>query len=158
MPFDSAPSYLQLLTFAVPGLPDLSLAVSLSEVFESTRFTTFTPLPFTPPAILGLCEWHDHIITVIDLACLLSGDSTPLELASWRGLVAQVILNNRQLDHIAWPILPGARLHPAPLQALRMDLPGFLNPGFIRASIQLDNQAVILLNLDNLAGYLTASP
>jgi hypothetical protein len=82
--------------------------------------------------------------------------STPLDLASWRCPVAQVILNNHQPDHFAWPILSGARLHAAPLRALRSDPPRFLNLVFIRASIQLDDQALILLNFDNLAGYLTA--
>lgn len=155
MPFDTPSSRFQLLTFTVPGLPDLPLAVSLPEVLENTDFTAFTPIPFTPPAVLGLSEWRGSVVTVFDLARLLCGESTTSSIGQWRSLVVQVILN-LQLDRIAWPILPGARLHLAPVQPPHADPPRFLNPALIRASFVMDNHSFLLLNLDNLEACLRA--
>lgn len=150
---DSTSSRFDLLVFTVPGLPDLSLAVAVIEVLESTELVPPTPIPLAPPALLGVSEWHGSAVTVVDLARLLCGQSVPLIAGGWRFLVVQIIVNN-QLDCLAWPILPGASIYRASVQIPQAERPDFLNPALVRASIITDNNSLTLLNLDNLAAIV----
>lgn len=145
-----------LLKFSVPGLQDLALSVTLQEVLEIAGISYLTPIPLTPPSLLGAGEWRGGIITVVDLPGILVGSVPPRLSApiNMNCLVAQVVIGT-QRDVIAWPILPDAVVLNVPAQATRADLPPALLPQGVYAALSLEGQTCVLLNLQGIVAYVT---
>lgn len=143
----------RLLSFKVPGLPDLSLAVGLQEVLEVTELGFVAEVPFAPQFLLGLSEWRGSVVTVVDMADILCKNtlSRPALPSGLHQLVARVIVDD-QADAVAWSILPGASVITAPSQAPQANLPIDLLPQCIYAAVTLSGAPLALLNLAGIAG------
>ncbi|MBN1121070.1 MAG: chemotaxis protein CheW [Anaerolineae bacterium] len=140
-----------LFQFQVPGLPEIGLAVALIEVLEVSTLPAATPVPLAPAQISGLSQWRDSVITVINMAKALGGDSPDVsenEDAPFY-IIAQVV-NGRSRETVAWPILPGSNIIEPPAQVPVTSPPNHINPELIRATIQHNTNTLILLNLDPL--------
>ena len=146
---------IKLLSFKVPGLSDLALALALQEVLEVTELGSVTEVPFAPHFLMGLSEWRGSVVTVVDLADTLC-KSTPPRPASPSGsrhLVVRVIANG-QADAIAWSILPGASIIAAPSQAPQANISVSLLPEGVYTAVTLSGAPHVLLNLAGIAGYV----
>ncbi len=145
----------RLLSFRVPGLPGLSLAVGLQEVLEVTQLGSVAEVPFAPQFLLGLSEWRGSVVTVVDMADVLCKSALPRPAlpAGLHQLVARVIANE-QVDAIAWSILPGATVINAPSQAPRVSPSIDLLPQCIYAAVTLSGAPLALLNLSGVAGRI----
>ncbi len=145
----------RLLSFKTPGLPDLSLAVALQEVLEVAELGSITEIPCAPHVLLGLSEWRDRVVTVVDMANVLCKDTLPrpAPLANWHHLVVRVVIGE-QVDAIAWSILPGASIIAAPPQAPQTSVPIDLRPQGIYAAVTLLDTPHVLLNLTGIVGYM----
>lgn len=148
----------QLFQFTVPGMPELTLALALPEVLEIASLSQVVPVPFAPPFVLGVHEWRDGIITVIDLAAALQpGTAPPNEPGDdldAHYLVAQVV-SDTQRELVAWPVLPGASAISAPSQVPQAEMPAQLPAGGVRASISLADQTVVLIDLPGIFSATT---
>ena len=145
----------KLLTFKVPGLPDLSLAVALQEVLEVTELGFVAEVPFAPQFLLGLSEWRGSVVTVVDMADVLCKNtlSRPALPAGLHQLIAKVIVD-AQVDAVAWSILPGASVIIAPSQAPQASLSIDLLPQCIYTAVTLSGAPLVLLNLAGVAGRI----
>ena len=56
------------------------LACNLQQVHEFLPIPAFTPVPGTKPWIMGLANVHGDLLTVIDLACFLTGERSEVSL------------------------------------------------------------------------------
>ena len=56
------------------------LACNLQQVHEFLPIPTFTPVPGTKPWIMGLANVHGDLLTVIDLACFLTGERSKVSM------------------------------------------------------------------------------
>lgn len=144
---------IRLLSFKVPGLPDLSLAVGLQEVLEVTELGSVAEIPFAPQFLLGLSEWRGSVVTVVDMADVLCKSALPRPAlpAGLHQLVARVVVD-AQADAVAWSILPGASVIAAPSQAPQANLSIDLLPQCIYAAVILSGAPLALLNLAGVAG------
>jgi hypothetical protein len=157
-PDDKGRTSIRLLSFKVPGLPDLALALALQEVLEVTELGSVTEVPFAPHFLMGLSEWRGSVVTVVDMADVLC-KSTPPRPASPSGsrqLVARVIADG-QADAIAWSILPGASIIAAPSQAPQANVLVPLLPEGVYAAVTLAGAPHVLLNLAGIAGHMMKS-
>jgi chemotaxis signal transduction protein len=148
----------RLMQFRTPGLPQTVLAVMLPEVLAVTKLRSVMPVPFSRRFVLGLSEWDNRLITVIDLAAALSGtcatSNGSIPDSNGCYLVAQVVVDN-QIDVIAWPILLGAEIPTIPSQAPQAEVPLQLFPAAIHCALDLDGQDVVLLDLGGMLTYLS---
>jgi chemotaxis signal transduction protein len=152
----SKPASIRLLQFKVPGLPDLALAVTLQEVLEVIEPGPVVGLPFAPPFVTGLSRWRNRVVTVIDMADILSKDAhrRPFRETGAHYLVAQVTVDD-QLDAIAWPIISGASMLNAPSLAPQVNLSTSLLPQAIYATFSASDVPFALLNLAGISKYIT---
>lgn len=157
-PDDNSRKSVRLLSFKVPGLPDLALAVALQEVLEVTELGSVTEVPFAPHFLMGLSEWRGSVVTVVDMADVLCKSTPPRPAlpSGSRQLVARVIVNE-QADAIAWSILPGASIIAAPSQAPQANIPFILLPEGVYAAVTLSGVPLVLLNLAGIAGHIKQS-
>jgi len=146
----------RLLRFKVPGLPEMSLAVTLQEVLEVTELGAITRVPFAPPFLTGLSEWRNSIVTVVDMADLLCRDALqrPYRAIGTHHLVAKVLVGNR-LDAVAWSIVSGASMVSAPSQVPQASIPRELLPQGIYATVAIADTPLALLNLAGIAEHIT---
>jgi chemotaxis signal transduction protein len=140
-----------LFQFQVPGLPEIDLVVGLIEVLEVSSLPPVTPVPLAPAQISGLSRWRGSVITVLDLAKALGGDSTSASQTEDAPfyIVAQVV-NGQSRETVAWPIMPGSSIVEPPPQVPVTAPPKHINPDLIRVTIQHNTNTLILLNLDPL--------
>jgi chemotaxis signal transduction protein len=141
----------QLFQFMVPGFPSLSLALTMQEVLEVGELPVITPIPFAPQFVLGLSEWRDEIVTVVDLALKLCGPMPPRQytISFSHYLIAQVVLGE-QLDVVAWPILSKAGAVIVPPRAFKAESPVDLFGPMVHTTVLLADRPVSVLNLQGL--------
>jgi hypothetical protein len=148
----------RLMQFRAPGLPQTALAVTLPEVLAVTTLHLVTPVPFSRRFVLGLSEWDERLITVIDLAAALSETcampNCSIPDSNGCHLVAQVVVDN-QIDIVAWPILPGAEIPAIPSQAPQAEVPLQFFPAAIHCALDLAGQDVVLLDLGGMIAHLS---
>lgn len=146
---------IKLLSFRVPGLPDLSLAVALQEVLEITELGSVTKVPFAPHLLTGLSEWRGSVVTVVDMADVLYENTPPRPAppAGLHQLVAQAIVDDHA-DAIAWSIMPNASIVNAPSQAPQASIPVDLLPQGVYAAVTLSEAPLVLLNLAGIAEHI----
>jgi len=58
----------------------IRLACNLRQVHEFLPVPAFTPVPGTQPWLLGLANVHGDLMTVIDLACFLTGERSEISI------------------------------------------------------------------------------
>ena len=146
----------RLLQFKVPGLPELTLAVSLQEVLEVTELGAIIRVPFAPPFLTGLSEWRDSMVTVVDMADLLCKDALqrPYRAAGTHHLITKALVGDR-LDAIAWSIVSGASMVSAPSQVPQANMPRELLPQGVYATVTIADTPLALLNLAGIAEHIT---
>lgn len=145
----------RLLSFRVPGLPNLSLAVALQEVLEVTELGSVAEVPFAPQFLLGLSEWRGSVVTVVDMADVLCKSALPRPAlpVGLHQLVAKVIVD-AQADAVAWSILPGATVISVPSQAPQASLSIDLFSQCVYTAVTLSGTPLALLNLSGIAGRI----
>lgn len=146
----------KLLSFKVPGLPGMSLAVTLQEVLEAIELGPVIEVPFAPHFLLGVSEWRGSVVTVVDMADVLCKSTPPRPAlpAGLHQLVTRVAVGERA-DAIAWSILPGASIITAPSQAPQASLPVDLFSQCVYAAFTFSDAPLALLNLSGVAGRIT---
>ncbi len=129
--------------------PDINVlfALSLSQVIEILGPTDITPLPYSPPGILGMINWRNRAIPVVDL-----GRKVALPpLLSYRRPARMLIARATTApDLMAIPVtmdLRGGRL-PIPHRECDYDLP--LNPMLVRGAYELDGEVLVIPDLDHV--------
>jgi chemotaxis signal transduction protein len=148
---DTSPKGAQLFQFMVPGFPALPLAIAMQEVLEVADLPEITPIPFAPRFILGISKWRDTIVTVVDLALKLC-ESVPARQDTpslSRCLIAQVALG-KQLDVVAWPILPQAGAVAVPPRVFKAEPASGLFAPMVHTTVMLADQSVTVLNLEGM--------
>lgn len=151
MRFDTGFADHQMLLFASPGWPDITLSVSQSEVLEITTLPPVTPLPFSPRHITGVCLYRNQVVTVFDLGRAFFGCDAPhpTETVAMQHVIAQRVKGTER-DLIAWPVLPGASVASAPAQAPAAEFVHHHDPRLVRAIILFREAPVVLLALEKL--------
>lgn len=146
----------QLFTFSVPGLLNTDLAITQYEVVSISGLQEVSPVPLTPPYILGISAWQEEVLAVIDLAVLLSPQDglSSRPRTSEHYLVCRTVGNNRS-ELLAWPIMSGARVLTAPGVVSTGDLPEGFDPTAFHAILDLSGQPLLLLNLSSLASSVS---
>ncbi|NDJ34082.1 MAG: hypothetical protein GYB64_05405 [Chloroflexi bacterium] len=146
----------QIFTFQLPGLEE-TFALTLPEVLSVVDSPAVTPVPFVPPAVMGVCVWQQRLLCMLELAALVSPAAAPSPVWSGHAVVTQFMLGpNREV--VAWPVKPGAVVRTLPAQAPTAPIPEHLNGALVHAALLHDGlDPVYLLRLDNLKTVLTGS-
>ncbi|HEX3049898.1 MAG TPA: chemotaxis protein CheW [Aggregatilineaceae bacterium] len=146
----------QLLSFTLPGLSDTKFAIPLLEVAEIVKALPVTSVPFAPFYVQGISEWKDHIIPIIDLAAALCQPPFPLIYTSPYYLVAR-FASDTTLHTLAYPIQSGASALLVPDQLPLAPSPLNLSPGLIHATVLVNQEPIVLINLAELANSVMAA-
>lgn len=142
----------QLFTFSVPGLLNTDLAITQHEVVAISGLPDVTPIPLTPPHVLGISTWQEKVLAVVDLAALLNHHEglSSRPQPSGHYLVCRTVGDNGS-ELLAWPILSDAHVLAAPGEVSTGDLPEEFNSSAFHAVLDLSGQQLLLLNLSSLA-------
>jgi purine-binding chemotaxis protein CheW len=103
-------------------------------------------IPTAPPHILGLLNWRDHVVPVIDLANRLAGKTHPNGSASDQTHL--VVIRGMEPDtYVAFPAQSNLRLLRLPVAHQASTRTLSLNQDFIQGIFELKQETLAILNI-----------
>lgn len=145
-----APAQAHILAFKLfnpdPHLVPLLFGLSLTQVLEIRRIPRLTPVPGPGPHVLGMINWRDRPVCVVDLGLMLGLAPIKFELVT-RLLVAR---GSKTAQIVGIPVtadLRGGSL-PIPHQPCHRALP--LEQRYVRGMFELDPEVLVVPDLDAL--------
>ncbi len=149
MPAEAASPLARLFQFTVPGLPGVWLGIPVQQVKAVIASPSVLPVPLCAPAILGVSQWSDDIICVVDTARLLSPNPPGATPAVSNLLVVEVAANrHRHITGLA--ILEGAGMIALPAKMPAAPLPEGISGGALYGVVRADGRDMALLDLNRL--------
>lgn len=140
----------RLLTFSLmipqPLERPLSFGLSIAQVTEILRMPSLIPIPTALPYILGLLNWRDHVVPVIDLTSRLTGDR-PTNGSTGDQAHLVVIRGTEPDTYVAFPVQSNLRLLRLPLAHQVSTRTFSLNQDFIQGTFELKQETLAILNI-----------
>ena len=124
----------------------LSFGLSIAQVTEILRMSPLISIPTAPTHILGLLNWRDHVVPVIDLASRLAGDTR------MNGSIGDqthlVVIRGTEPDtYVAFPAQSNLRLLRLPVAHQTSTRTLSLNQDFIQGIFELKQETLAILNI-----------
>jgi chemosensory pili system protein ChpC len=138
---------IHLLEIPVARLP---LLVPSATVAEVINISPFSPLPFSPPWVLGVLGWRTHAIAVISFEALLAGPA-PQPGPRSRIIVFYPLPGTREGDFFGilsvrepqtYVVADGSQLGQSPV--------GAVEAPFVAATVRLGEKTLLIPDLDGL--------
>ncbi len=148
-PITSGDGALEIIAFM---LSDQQFAVRTTSIREIRGWAPVTPLPHTPPEVVGVMNLRGTVIPIIDLACKLG---MPPAEASERSAIVVTSVKGRTIGMMVDRVsdiltVSAADLQPVPAAA------GLATTGFAEGIFARDKVMICFLNLDAI--FATADP
>lgn len=142
----------QIVVFTTPGAPvggrGVSFALSISQVPEILNPVPLTRVPVAPPFVLGLINWRDRPVPVIDLDWRLGLRNA---LGGDTGRTRLLIARGRRPDAlVGFLIHPSVRTLRLPIAHRASDRDLALDPRLTRGVIEMGNETVIIPDVQAL--------
>lgn len=140
-----------------PGEQTLSFGLSISQVPEILSPLPLTPVPAAPDFVLGLVNWRDRPVPVVDLTTRLGlaafrpPGQTRLIIARDRGLVPSSSPGETNTGTlVGFPVRPATRLLRLPVahRLCRLSLP--LDQSLTRGIVELENEVLVIPDVRNI--------
>ncbi|MES5097446.1 chemotaxis protein CheW [Agrobacterium sp. BA1120] len=133
-------------------LSEQQFAVRTTSIREIRGWAPVTPLPHTPPEVVGVMNLRGTVIPIIDLACKLG---MPPAEASERSAIVVTSVKGRTIGMMVDRVsdiltVSAADLQPVPAAA------GLATTGFAEGIFARDKVMICFLNLDAI--FATADP
>ncbi len=127
-----------------PGKQPLSFGLSISQVPEILASLPTIPVPGAPAFVLGLANWRDRPLPVIDLAERLKLTPSSSTNGSGRVIIARGAGVSGEDVLIGFPIRPAIRVLRLPIahQPSSRVLP--LDPALIRGIVELEDETLVI--------------
>ncbi len=129
--------------------PALSFGLSITQVTEVLRPRPLIPVPTAPPFVLGLINWRDRPVPIIDLDARLGSTSSPKSPAN--GYSRLMIARSVGRDaFVGFPIQPAVRTLPLPLphHASTQTLP--IDQTLVRGVVELEDETLALPDIQRI--------
>jgi purine-binding chemotaxis protein CheW len=137
--------YNQMIVFSVPSLQagehPLSFGMSITQVAEILEPLPLIPVPGAAAYILGLANWRQEPVAVLDLAQRLG---LPTQAS---GSAARFLIANTSAGKIGFPIRPGSRVLRLPVVHHPCTQPPAVDWGLVRSLVELENEVLLVPDL-----------
>jgi purine-binding chemotaxis protein CheW len=140
-----------------PGEQTLSFGLSISQVPEILSPLSLTPVPAAPDFVLGLVNWRDRPVPVVDLTTRLGlaasrpPGQTRLIIARDRGLVPSSSPGETNTGTlVGFPVRPATRLLRLPVAHRPCRLPLPLDQSLTRGIVELENEVLVIPDVRNI--------
>jgi purine-binding chemotaxis protein CheW len=141
----SRSGYNRMIVFSVPSLVPgerpLSFGMSISQVTEILEPLPLIPVPGAPTYILGLVNWRQEPVAVLDLA-------------RWLGLPTQenndpvrLLIAATPAGKVGFLIRPGSRVLRLPVAHRPCSQPPVVDWTLVRSLVELENETLLLPDL-----------
>ncbi len=129
--------------------PALSFGLSITQVTEVLRPRPLIPVPTAPPFVLGLINWRDRPVPIIDLDARLGSTASPKSPAN--GHSRLIIARSVGRDaFVGFPIQSVVRTLPLPLphQASTQTLP--IDQTLVKGVVKLEDETLALPDIQRI--------
>lgn len=130
---------------AITGDEDFSWALSVTQIPEILEPLPLLPVPGMPDFLLGLANWRNQPVAVIDLAVRLGLPTQRQGNGRFRLMIVRALGNDELLGFWVDPNIKVLRL---PFAHQPCPPPTLLDPQTVRASVRLPSQEII--NIPNM--------
>ena len=143
----------ELFKFSLPDYPEYTFGVTRAEIIEIGSVDSITKVPFAPHYVVGLAEWQERLITVVDLGRMLtdksSNDKSNLgeDIKTQQKLVISQVAVSDKLLLIGWPIIDSGSFTSVSVLARKSEILHPFSSSLIHEVIEIDNVPIILLTL-----------
>ncbi len=159
----------QLIVFSIPefganttGLTlgsSVTLGLSVTQVEEIVDFLPILPIPAAPDFILGLVNWRNQAVPIVDLSVMQASPLAPaqkamrtqhaLEESDRRLLIVRTVRRTTKLNALIGILVNShIRLLRMPLKYEACHTPATFNPAVVHGTIKLDDDLLIIPNLE----------
>jgi purine-binding chemotaxis protein CheW len=143
----------ETIRFLLCELADERYGLSMDMVREVIRWRTPTPIPGTPPTIVGMLHHRGAILPVIDVRSLV-GVGRPLPTRSTRIIVVE--LGSIHAGIVGDAVVDIAEIDDRAIEPPPSSLPA-AQAQYLSGLIVYEEQPVALLNLEAIFGTITAT-
>ncbi len=136
-----------------PNERQLVFGLSITQVLEILEAPSVMPVPASPPYVLGLVNWRNRPVLVIDLNIRL-GIGSPFFGGNSRLLIARTSSNS---ELVGFHIKPNVTVQslPIPNQACSRDLP--VDKALTRGLFELESETLVFPDIDKVASSYGSS-
>lgn len=142
----------RLITFSTQkqqanGRP-LMYGLSITQVPEILRSLPLTPVPAAPEYVLGLVNWRDRVVPVVDLDArmgLTSSGTTPTYDNS-----RLIIARGRNETLVSFPIQPSVRALRLPVPHRPVRQMPEIDKNFVRGMVELEDLTLVIPNIQDI--------
>lgn len=127
----------------------VSFGLSITQVLEILDPPPLVPVPQSPASILGLVEWQDRPIPVIDLASRMGLAPMTAEGRA-RLMIARASL---QADPVGFLVRPTIRIRRLPLPHLPCKQAPPVDLSLTKGAIELKNETLLIPDLAGITGF-----
>lgn len=139
-------------SFRLRHLPDVLLAVLVSELGTITESIEINPIPLSLPSVYGIGYWDGHVVTVLDLAAVLRKEPTAAPMRSNQRIMIAKVAVQGGLQYVGWPIEGNAKVIELKGTIYRGRPSALLDSKFIEESIRVENDNIVILRLAGFFG------
>ncbi len=143
----------QLMVFSTtmpqPGERALSFGLSITQVPELLRPLPLVPVPTAPSFILGLVNWRNYPVPVIDLDTRLGLTPSPSQPLNEQTRL-MIVRGVGQNKFVSFPIQPGIRALQLPVAHQPSSRTLSLEPGLTHGMVELAQETLVIPNITRL--------
>jgi chemotaxis signal transduction protein len=136
----------KVMLFSAAPEQRFTFALSLSQVPQILRHLPLTPVPGAAPDVLGLVDWRNVPLAVLDLSRRLGGPAAPL-LPDGRLLVARA---SHTRAFVGLAIRPQISLHNLPMAHRVSTRHVPLHASLLRGRFERENDLLLIPDIDRL--------